>query len=98
MPWTSLITRYETLPLILAGPIWRKVEPEAVTVWLALKAASTVTLRVYARDEDGNLHELLLGTHSTVRIGDSLHVVAVTARITQDREPLSWGKLYYYDL
>ena len=40
----------EHLPLILAGPILRRTESNAVTVWVALKAPREVTLKVYATD------------------------------------------------
>ncbi|MBA2680765.1 MAG: hypothetical protein H0U76_20515, partial [Ktedonobacteraceae bacterium] len=48
MTWASLAERIDTLPLILAGPIVRRVEPQLVTVWLALKEARDVTLYIYA--------------------------------------------------
>lgn len=45
MSWTPLAERFDRLPLILAGPILRRTEQHAVTVWLALKEAQMVTLR-----------------------------------------------------
>src|SRR5437764_7046280 len=98
MTWIPLAQRFSTLPLLLAGPILRRTEPRAVTVWLALKEAQTVTLRIYTRDESGQLIQHVEGTRRTVRLGDHLHVVAVTARASTDDEALSWGGLYYYDL
>ncbi len=98
MSWTPLAGRFSDLPLILAGPILRRTEPHAVTVWLALKKPQTVTLRIYARDAGGNLVQRLEGTRYTVRLGDHLHIVAVTARATKKEEELAWGELYYYDL
>ena len=41
MPWTPLAARFETLPLILAGPMPRRVAPRSVTVWVALWEART---------------------------------------------------------
>src|SRR5439155_17229138 len=98
MSWTPLAERFSALPLILAGPILRRTEPRAVTVWLALKEARMVTLRIYARDTVGNLIERFAGTHHTLRLGDHLHVVAVTAHTSTDEEQLVLGGLYYYDL
>src|SRR5579859_6194303 len=98
MPWTPFIARFETLPLILAGPILRRVEPRSVTVWIALKAARMVTLRVYARDAAGGLSERMAGSRRTLRLGDHLHIVAVTARTREDEQPLAPGQLYEYDL
>src|SRR6266699_3188032 len=98
MSWTPLAERFSNLPLILAGPMLRRAEPRAVTVWLALKKSQTVTLRIYARDAGGELVQQLEGTWHTVRLGDYLHVVAITARATSRDEQLAWGGLYYYDL
>jgi hypothetical protein len=113
MPWTPLTARLPTLPLILCGPIPRRVEPRAVTVWVALKAARSVTLRVYERDASsasGALRVRLSGTRHTVRLGDALHIAAVTARPSdgdaggdpaqraQQAAPLEPGVVYYYNL
>ncbi|GLV58138.1 hypothetical protein KDH_49720 [Dictyobacter sp. S3.2.2.5] len=98
MSWTSLAERIEGLPLILAGPIVRRVEPTQVTIWLALKEARTVTLCIYAKDEQGRLQEQIRGTRQTIRVGDNLHMVAVTARVADNAQKLGWGQLYYYNL
>jgi hypothetical protein len=94
----SLATRIANLPLVLSGPIVRRVEPGAVTVWLALKESRRVTLRVYEQDETGTLNACIEGSRATVRLGDYLHVVAVTARPRGEEQTLTWGRLYYYDL
>jgi hypothetical protein len=91
--------RIGELPLVLCGPVLGRVEPESVTVWVALKAERTVTLRVYARSEPAAptaLTEKAIGTRRTVKLGDSLHVVAVTATPTGGQ--LVPGELYFYDL
>ena len=98
MPWTSLAERFSMLPLLLAGPMLRRAEPGAVTVWLALKEARTVTLRIYSKNTEGELVQQLVGTRRTVRLGDHLHIVAITARATAGDQPLAWGGFYYYDL
>jgi hypothetical protein len=98
MPWTPLAERFSNLPLILAGPMLRRAEARAVTVWLALKEPRTVTLRIYSRNAGGELVQQLEGTRHTVRLGDYLHVIAITARATSGDEKLAWGGLYYYDL
>ena len=72
MTWIPLAQRFSTLPLLLAGPILRRTEPRAVTVWLALKESQTVTLRIFARDDSGHLIQCLEGTRRTVRLGDHL--------------------------
>ena len=98
MSWTPLAERFSSLPLILAGPMLRRTEPRAVTVWLALQPPQVVTLRIYSRNGAGTLVQQLEGTRHTVRLGDHLHIVAVTARATNEHERLAWGELYYYNL
>jgi hypothetical protein len=88
------------LPLILAGPILRRTEPDGVTVWLALKAPSLVTLRVYttiAGQGKSLDREQLAGSRHTVAVGKHLHIVAVTAKPI-DGYLLEPGQIYAYDL
>ncbi|WP_404783726.1 hypothetical protein [Altericista sp. CCNU0014] len=87
------------LPLILAGPILRRVEPEAVTVWLALQSPCQVRLQVIPADpiDPARSQPLLTGTAKTVALGKGLHVVAITARVDRG-ETLGPGVLYAYDL
>ncbi|HEY7415764.1 MAG TPA: hypothetical protein VH593_11270, partial [Ktedonobacteraceae bacterium] len=98
MSWTPLAERFTDLPLILSGPIVRRVELHSVTVWLALKEPRRVTLRIYARSSEGELIQRFEGTHHTIRLGDHLYIVAVTAQTTSSDALLKWGQLYYYDL
>lgn len=103
------------LPLVLAGPVLRRTTPQAVTVWLALGQACRLELRVLATAAAGkHLGEVQLrGQASTVRLGPGLHVVAITARSSEQsaspvpgRSPdcdsgsvgLVPGQLYAYDL
>src|SRR5690348_9496676 len=97
MSWTPMAERFTALPLILSGPLLRRVEPQSVTVWLALKEPCTVTLRVYVKNAAGDLVEQCEGTRKSVRLGAHLHIVAVTAHARADAL-LLWGGLYYYDL
>src|SRR5438876_5689540 len=98
MAWTPLIERFDALPLILAGPLLRRTEPSSVTVWLALKEPRYVSLRIYRKDDKGELWRQYEGTRHTVRLGDHLHLVAVTAYAANEEERLTWGEHYYYDL
>lgn len=99
MGWQSLEARFETLPLVLAGPIVRRVEPRLVSVWVALKQHSLVTLRAYIRDEASNaLTPVASGTRNTVRLGDHLHIAVITAVLSPAAAPLVPEQLYYYDL
>ncbi|UNU23881.1 PhoD-like phosphatase [Microcoleus vaginatus] len=100
MSWTPLSHRIHHLPLILAGPILRRTESRAVTVWLALKAPRQVELKVYSTE--GGIGEivdrpLLQGANSTVQLGKYLHVVAVTAKPINSKG-LTSGQVYAYDI
>lgn len=91
----------DRLPLVLCGPVLRRVEPDSVTVWVALKQPGTVTLRVYSHQPPPDpvaMREELQGTRETVPLGANLHVAAITARpVTADR-PLVPGLNYFYNL
>ena len=90
MAWTTLSHRINHLPLILAGPILRRTEPDAVTVWVALKSPCYVTLKVYSTDKGKGeiINQLILcGSRSTVQLGKYLHIVAVTAIVDSPPAP-----------
>ncbi|PSO72819.1 MAG: PhoD-like phosphatase [Cyanobacteria bacterium QS_1_48_34] len=99
----------DRLPLILAGPILRRTEPDAVTVWLALRKSCRVTLRIYTTDGGEGVRRnqpLLEGSRTTVQLGQHLHIVAVTAQSSDGfadlassvRARLQPGQIYAYDL
>ena len=87
------------LPLILAGPILRRSESDQVTVWLALKEARSLSLKVYATQDNGRtISEILLqGQRQTIPLGKHLHLVAITATPT-GRILLQPGEVYAYDI
>jgi hypothetical protein len=89
---TTLASRLSTLPLVLAGPVLRCVTPKSVTVWAALKTASSVKLTI----KDGSGVALGSGTLSTIAVGQNLHIAAVTAK--PDGADLTEGVVYQYDL
>lgn len=99
MSWIPLSQRLEQLPLILAGPILRRVEPDAVTVWVAVRSPCTIALTVHATQANGTILQqaVLQGERTTVAIGDHLHLAAVTAQPISN-ETLACGQLYAYDL
>ena len=90
MSSTSLKTRLNDLPLILAGPMVRRVEPTSVSVWLALREARVVSLRVF-HDAD----QFDSDPTPTLPIGNFLHMVVVTARPSQ---PLPDGAVCTYTI
>ncbi|GAA3388476.1 hypothetical protein [Cryptosporangium minutisporangium] len=94
MAFTSLQSRLGQLPLVLAGPILRRTDARTVTVWVALREARSVAVEVFA--DGAGAVPLLRGERATVRLGERLHVVAVTARSSQ--AVLEPGKIYLYDL
>jgi hypothetical protein len=90
----------EQLPLVLAGPILRRTEPESVAVWLALKQACQVKFIVRDTFDGGErLGEriLLAGQSDSIRLGAHFHLVMVTAtpHLGGRLEP---DHLYAYDL
>jgi len=94
--WIPLNDRIDSLPLILAGPIVRRVERDSATIWIALKEARTVTLRVYTSDP--NPSEKMVATAQTAPLGEKLHVLAITTQATASTEQLDWGAIYVYNL
>src|SRR4051794_11432191 len=76
--WTPLSSRLSALPVVLAGPILRRVEPGEVTVWVALKESHTLTLDVF-EGTGGARMKVATGNRATVQLGTNLHVGAVTA-------------------
>lgn len=83
-------------PLLLAGPILRRVEPTLVTVWVALREAATLELKLWnGLVQDTSSSPLFNGpanqevpgatanTSTTIRIGDQLHIGIVTFKLPQ---------------
>jgi hypothetical protein len=93
--WNARLT---DLPLVLAGPLLRHTYSDSVTVWVALKEACTVELKIYETAAAGQQIGacLFTGQRMTVAIGQFLHVVAITARTAQTE--LQPDRLYAYDL
>lgn len=87
------------LPTLLCGPILRKVLVNEVTVWVALKVGANVTLTILERGPNGEQGaQMFSDARRTVRIGEHLHVAAVTARSDQPAQRLAHGGIYYYNL
>jgi hypothetical protein len=87
---------------ILCGPIVRRVTPEEVSVWIALKTAAKVELSVWKgmiSYSNGEIDETPIDSVSqdTVQIGRSLHMTVVRLSLSGDKL-LQWGQLYSYNL
>lgn len=95
MPWTSLSGRLP-LPLILCGPIVRRVQNDSVSIWIALKEAATVELSVFPTESSTTPD--LQASAPTRQLGEHLHVAVVTAKAANDASRLDDGRIYYYDL
>jgi hypothetical protein len=82
-------------PLVLAGPMVRRVDAGAVSVFVACKHPRTVRLSIYdgtVPDPARLVHE---HDHQTIELGRFLHVAVVTAR---PPAPLQPNRVYGYDL
>lgn len=87
---------WANLPLVLAGPIVRRVEPERVCVWLALHESADVALEVFEAGAAG-----LRGSGGpipTIALAPRLHVALVEAHPVPGSGPFEWGRIYSYDL
>ncbi|GAB3319976.1 hypothetical protein [Haloplanus salinarum] len=80
----------ETLPLVLAGPILRRVTDESVAVWIATHAEVEVDLEV----RSGGSQEGTSGETSLLEVGSNLFVGVVEVSGLS----LSPGTTYEYDL
>jgi transposase len=103
MAWASTLAAdlaARTLPLVLAGPILRRVTPNSVAVWVALRESRNVTLIVtdtYGADSGSTAQVQTTANRDTVQIGTYLHLVTVIARLP-DNKPLTPGPIYFYDM
>lgn len=90
------------LPLVLAGPILRRVEPNLVSVWIALSRAASVTLTLWeGRTKAGAVDHLLRSdpATATLRCGERLHVALALLRIPEaSQKTLQPGIIYSYDV
>jgi hypothetical protein len=95
------------LPLILAGPILRRVEPRLVAVWVALSKPRAVLLSVFQGQQQAGTgagvftggQPLAQGATNTVRLGDSLHAAVVVAELAgAPAAPLVSGLNYSYNV
>ena len=99
-----------SLPLILAGPILRRVEPTLVTVWVALREACTVRIKLWnglVQDQSGaalfngpanvEITGALANSRASIRIGEALHIATVTFKLPPET-PLVPHLLYSYNI
>ncbi len=91
------------LPLLLAGPILRRVEPTLVSVWVALRESATVTLTLWEGRVTAGSGGVFLSAEPpgtrTLRVGKQLHIALATIKIpTTSPRVLQPGRAYSYDI
>ena len=88
-----------TLPLLLAGPILRRVEPQLVCVWLATSAPVQTTLTVWRglrnSTHSGGTPLFVAPPVAARRFGERLFLTLITHR---PATPLQPGENHAYDL
>jgi hypothetical protein len=87
MAWKPIADRIAGLPLVIAGPILRRVEKDNMSVWLALKEpcllkdGKQLTLTVYNSGTGSSRGTFVMkGSRDTVSLGEHLHIVVLTAK------------------
>jgi hypothetical protein len=92
MSFTKLKDRIDKLPLVLAGPMVRRVEPTSATVWLALCRRRRIRLEIY---DNATGAVVASAENETLTVGNNLHIACVTAK---PNVPFAAGTTYQYDL
>lgn len=97
----------DTLDLVLAGPIVRRVEPRLACFWIALSQSASVTVTIWQGIQvaggtpgtvaSGNA-SVASATVETRACGKHLHVALVTVKIDAPALPLQPGTIYAYNL
>jgi hypothetical protein len=89
------------LPLLLAGPILRRVESNLVSVWLALRDEADVSVSVFEGVAAAGAGNPFLSSTAerTWRLGDKLHLALATVRIPENAgKSFQPDVLYSYDI
>ena len=88
------------LPLVLAGPIVRRVEPQLASVWVALSERSNVQLELFeGRVQAGSGPPLFQGVSSpATRAGKNLYFAVATVDLQGTPSSLLSGQTYSYNL
>lgn len=88
------------LPLILSGPILRRVEPGLVSVWVALSKACSAQLSLFegfAKAGDTPKFSRDADRADTIPIGEKLHIAVVMIKLT-GADVLKPGQIYSYNI
>ena len=95
-----MLVSVSALPLVLCGPMLRRVDTRSVSVFVALKAPAEVQIELHERTDPpaGAAPFHVSERHPTVALGRFLHVVVATLRIPDGSAGLSSGQMYGYDV
>src|SRR5688572_20345950 len=95
-----MLVSVSALPLVLCGPMLRRVDTRSVSVFVALKAPAEVQIELHERTDPpaGAAPVHVSERHPTVALGRFLHVVVATLRIPDGSVGLSAGQMYGYDV
>jgi hypothetical protein len=91
----TIDTNASDWPLILVGPMVRRVDADAVSVFVVCKHPRTVRLSIYEGTHSDAARLVHEHDDHTVELGRFLHVAVLTARPTS---PLWPGRVYGYNL
>jgi hypothetical protein len=88
------------LPLVLLGPIVRRVEPRHVSVFVATSKSANVRLALFDGQVDAESPppELAAKETHTTRFAAAFHAIVVTVDLTDAAAPLQPGHQYSYDI
>lgn len=78
-------------PLVLCGPIVRRVDRSTASVFLVLGQPRDVSLHIH--EKNGTI--VMSGTRRTIKLGENLYAVTVVAR---RQDALEWGQGYSYNI
>ena len=90
-----------SLPKLLAGPIVRRVEREAVSFWVALSGNHLIDARIWSGLQKASVTEAALGESLNTKpkkLGDKLWVAVVTVKLEGVQNLLANGHLYSYNI
>lgn len=95
------------LPLVLAGPIVRRVEPRSVSIWVALSEPMPVRVLVWQNAQKATSTPGVVQsgdvpwateTADPVRVGAHLHIALVTVSTEAPALPMPPGTIHAYDV
>ncbi len=82
----------DALPLVLAGPILRRVEARRVVLWIATSTAVRGRITLDTGDDEPQVHELQPGSDACQHLaaGEHLHIVLIDLPLAHDLPANRW--------